>query len=67
MRDARALKEGAAEDLTALTKQTHGMRASKEDAERDLGAAVTMFDQVRGDWTKKLKDRRKEVSGHPGI
>ena len=36
-------------------------RAAKEDAERELGAVVAMFDQVRSDWQKKLKDRRKEV------
>jgi hypothetical protein len=61
MRDARALKEGAAADCAALTRQVHEQRAAKEDAERDLGAAVMMYDQVRGDWSKKLKDRRKEV------
>jgi hypothetical protein len=49
------------DDYTTLTKHMHEMRAAKEDAERDLGAVVTMFDQVRRDWQKKLKDRRKEV------
>ncbi|KAL4440036.1 hypothetical protein ABPG75_003037 [Micractinium tetrahymenae] len=61
MREARALKEGAADDYTTLTKQMHEMRAAKEDAERELGGVVAMYDQVRGDWGKKLRDRRKEV------
>lgn len=64
MRDARALKEGAADDYTALARQMHEMRAAKENAECDLGAAVLMYDQMRSDWSKKLKDRRKEVGGH---
>jgi hypothetical protein len=63
MRAARALKEGATDDIGVLTRQMHEMRAAKEDAERDLGAAVLMYDQMRSDWSKKLKDRRKEVSG----
>ena len=69
MREARAAKEGAADDVTALTKQMHEMRAAREDAERELGGVVAMFDQVRSDWHKKLKDRRKEVGagwGGPG-
>ncbi|EFN52866.1 hypothetical protein CHLNCDRAFT_138354 [Chlorella variabilis] len=61
MRDARALKEGAADDYTALARQMHEMRAAKENAECDLGAAVLMYDQMRSDWSKKLKDRRKEA------
>ena len=121
MRESRALKEGAADDYTTLTKQVsgcapphphqagngdlgrgschalpgtrmaawhqrcckrthahqsapagvaprpplqvHEMRAAKEEAERELGGVVAMYDQVRGDWQKKLKDRRKEVRG----
>ena len=56
------------DDYTTLTKHMHEMRAAKEDAERELGAVVAMFDQVRGDWHKKLKDRRKEVgSGLAGF
>ncbi|KAL4854466.1 hypothetical protein ACK3TF_004820 [Chlorella vulgaris] len=61
MRAARALKEGATDDIGVLTRQMHEIRAAKEDAERDLGAAVLMYDQMRSDWSKKLKDRRKEV------
>lgn len=66
MRETRALQEGAADDFVTLTKQMHEMRAAREDAERELGGAVAMYDQVRGDWGKKLKDRRKEVRGHGG-
>lgn len=66
MRESRALKEGAADDYTTLVKQMHEMRAAKEDAERELGGVVGMYDQVRGDWSKKLRDRRKEVrAGRP--
>lgn len=61
MRQARALREAAGDDCAALTRQMHEQRAAKEDAERELGATVAMYDQVRGDWQKKLKDRRKEV------
>ncbi|PRW33225.1 outer dynein arm-docking complex subunit 1 [Chlorella sorokiniana] len=61
MRDTRTLKEGASDDLTTLAKQVHEMRAAKEDAERVLGGVVMMYDQVRSDWHKKLKDRRQEV------
>lgn len=41
----------------------HEMRAGREDAERELGGVVMVYDQVRGDWHKKLRDRRKEVRG----
>lgn len=63
--ESRQLREDALDDFTTLTKHMHEMRAAKEDAERELGAVVAMFDQVRGDWQRKLKDRRKEVGG-PG-
>jgi hypothetical protein len=43
--------------------QLHEMRAAKEEAERELGGMMAMYDRVRGDWQKKLKDRRKEVGG----
>ncbi len=62
MREQRGLQEGADDDFTTLVKQMHEMRAAKEDAERELGSVVGMYDQVRSDWGKKLRDRRKEVS-----
>lgn len=61
-RESRQLKDDALRDYDTLTKHMHEMRAAKEDAERELATVVAMFDQVRGDWQKKLKDRRKEVS-----
>jgi hypothetical protein len=45
---ARQLHDAALEDLHALVQALHEMRASKEDAERDLGATVAMYDQVCG-------------------
>lgn len=62
-RESRQLKEDATDDFTTLTKHMHEMRAAKEDAERELAAAVGVLDQVRSDWRRKLADRRKEVGG----
>ena len=61
MREARALSKDADDDHTALTKHMHETRVAREEAERELASTVAMFDQVREDWRRKLKDRRKEV------
>jgi len=61
MRAAREARDAASEDLHALRAQFHEMVAAKEEAERELGAAVAQLDQVRGDWQRKLRDRRKEI------
>ena len=63
MREARALSKDADDDHAALTKHMHETCAAREEAERDLGMTVAMFDQLRADWRRKLKDRRKEVRG----
>ena len=60
-RSARQLHDDACADEASLTRAVHEARAAKEEAERALGAAIGMADQLRGDWVAKLRDRRREV------
>lgn len=46
MRAAREVRNAAGEDVHTLTQHMHETRAAKEAAERRLGTAVAMFDQV---------------------
>ena len=61
MRVARELKNAAAEDHATLTQHMHDMRASKEEAERQLSHMRKMLEDAKKDWMKKMKDRKKEV------
>ena len=61
VREAREMQDNYQEDHAALVSYMHDMRAAKEDAERELAHARKMCEEARKDWTRKLKDRRKEV------
>ncbi|KAK9834194.1 hypothetical protein WJX81_007569 [Elliptochloris bilobata] len=61
VRAARAAADAYAEDRAALTAHVHAAAAAREDAERDLAVCRRQVAGVRGDWQRKLHDRRKEV------
>ena len=56
------MQENYLEDETVLTSYMHDMRAAREDADRELAHMRKMAEDAHRDWTRKLKDRRKEVS-----
>lgn len=61
VRVARAAADAYAEDRAALTAHVHAAAAAREDAERELAVCRRQVASVRGDWQRKLSDRRKEV------
>jgi hypothetical protein len=48
MRAAREVRGWAGDDVHSLGEHMHATRAAKEGAERALGAAVAVYDQVGG-------------------
>ena len=58
---ARAMREGFAEDLTTMAGHAADVRAAREAAENALATARKQYDSSRGDWRRKLQDRRKKV------
>ena len=62
VQEGREMQENYLEDETVLTSYMHDMRAAREDADRELAHMRKMAEDAHRDWTRKLKDRRKEVS-----
>ncbi len=62
VQEGREMQENYLEDETVLTSYMHDMRAAREDADRELAHMRKMSEDAHRDWTRKLKDRRKEVS-----
>lgn len=61
VQEGREMQENYLEDETVLTSYMHDMRAAREDADRELAHMRKMAEDAHKDWTRKLKDRRKEV------
>ncbi|KAA6428968.1 MAG: hypothetical protein FRX49_01078 [Trebouxia sp. A1-2] len=61
VQEGREMQENYLEDETVLTSYMHDMRAAREDADRELAHMRKMAEDAHRDWTRKLKDRRKEV------
>ncbi len=62
VQEGREMQENYLEDETVLTSYMHDIRAAREDADRELAHMRKMAEDAHRDWTRKLKDRRKEVS-----
>ena len=58
------MREGFAEDLTTMAGHAADVRAAKEAAENALATARRQHEGSRGDWKRKLQDRRKKVSAY---
>ncbi|DBA93849.1 hypothetical protein WJX82_009274 [Trebouxia sp. C0006] len=61
VQEGREMQENYLEDETVLTSYMHDIRAAREDADRELAHMRKMAEDAHRDWTRKLKDRRKEV------
>eukprot|EP00798_Chlamydomonas_sp_ICE-L_P002953 gene2953-12959_t len=61
VRNAQTLKKDLNTDLLTLVTHLNETRASKEAAERGLAKLKKMMDEIRIDWQKKLRERRREV------
>lgn len=61
VRAAQQAKKDCQDDLATLSQHMNEMRASKENAERELQRMRRMVDEGRLDWQKKLRERRREV------
>ena len=61
VQEGREMQENYLEDEKVLTSYMHDIRAAREDAERELAHMRKMAADAHRDWTRKLKDRRKEV------
>ena len=61
IRAARELKAAAEDDRHTLNQHFYELNAAKEAAERALGAAVAQYDEMKNEWQRKLRSRRREV------
>lgn len=61
MKASRALAAAADDDMHTLNQNFYELFASKEAAERELGAAVADFDDSKNEWQHRLRMKRREV------
>ena len=61
MREKQESKRNCLEDLAKLSDAYNTTRAGKELAEKELAKVKRQVEEARGDWMKKIRERRAEV------
>jgi hypothetical protein len=62
VREKQESKRNCLEDLAKLNDAYNTTRAAKELAEKELAKVKRQVEEARGDWMKKIRERRAEVS-----
>ena len=62
VREKQDSKHACLDDLANLTEHLNATRAAKELAEKELAKTKRQVEEARGDWMRKIRERRAEVS-----
>lgn len=62
VRDKQDCLHACKEDLSNLTEHFNATRAAKELAQKELAKVKRQVEEARHDWTRKIRERRAEVS-----